>query len=168
MLQHGLLFLHVSAGPGRGLLHLRLPTGSQPHLGIQLLQRVVFHGLQVDICSTVDLHGLQGDSLPHHGLHHGLQGKTFYSGILRIFSPSFFTDPAVCRVVSLTWSHSSLSTAAPQQVFPLPKYAVAEALPLSLMGSVLASSGSILEPAGIGSIRHGGSFSQLLTEATPL
>jgi len=34
-----------------------------------------FHGLQVDIWSTVDLHGLQGDNLPHHGLQHELQGK---------------------------------------------------------------------------------------------
>ena len=37
-----------------------------------LLWRGVLHGLQVDICSIMDLHGLQGDSLPHHGLHHGL------------------------------------------------------------------------------------------------
>jgi len=35
-----------------------------------------FHGLQVEICSIVDLHGLQGNSLPHHGLHHKLQGNT--------------------------------------------------------------------------------------------
>jgi len=33
-----------------------------------------FHGLQVGICSTMDLHVLQGDNLPHHGLHHELQG----------------------------------------------------------------------------------------------
>jgi len=32
----------------------------------------------------------------------------------------------------------------------------------------LASGGSILTPAGIDSIRHGGSFLQLLTEATPI
>jgi len=38
-----------------------------------------FHRLQVDICSTVDLHGLQGDILPHHGIHHELQGKTLES-----------------------------------------------------------------------------------------
>jgi len=31
----------------------------------------------------------------------------------------------------------------------------------------LASGGSVLEPAGTGFIRHGGSFSQLLPEATP-
>ncbi|KAK4831110.1 LOW QUALITY PROTEIN: hypothetical protein QYF61_015413 [Mycteria americana] len=35
----------------------------------------VLHGLQVEICSTVNLYGLQGDSLPCHGLHHGLQGN---------------------------------------------------------------------------------------------
>jgi len=40
-----------------------------------------FQGLQVEICSTVDLHGLQGDNLPHHGLQHELQRKTLCSGI---------------------------------------------------------------------------------------
>ena len=35
-----------------------------------------FHGLKVAIYSTVDLHGLQGDNLPHHGLYLRLQGKT--------------------------------------------------------------------------------------------
>jgi len=34
------------------------------------------------------------------------------------------------------------------------------------MGLALVSSGSVLEPAGISAIRHGGSFWQLLTEAT--
>jgi len=54
---------------------------------------------------------------------------------------------------------------------PLPlllKYVIAEVLPPLLMGLALASSGSVFEPAGIGSIRHGGSFLQLLTEATPV
>jgi len=46
-----------------------------------------FHGLQVGICSTVDLHGLQGDNLPHHGLHHELQGKTPCSGVSSTSSP---------------------------------------------------------------------------------
>jgi len=32
----------------------------------------------------------------------------------------------------------------------------------------LASGGSILEPAGTQFIKHGGSFQQLLTEATPI
>ncbi|PKU39851.1 hypothetical protein llap_9848 [Limosa lapponica baueri] len=43
-----------------------------------------------------------------------------------------------------------------------------DVLPLLLMGSVtLASGGSVLEPAGIGSVRHGGSFWHLLIEDTP-
>ena len=31
---------------------------------------------QVDICSTMDLHGLQGDSFPHHCLLHGCRGMS--------------------------------------------------------------------------------------------
>jgi len=65
-----------------------------------------FHGLQVDIGSTVDFHGLQGDNLPHHGPHHELQGKSLCSGVSSTSSPSFFTDLGVCRVVSFTSSHS--------------------------------------------------------------
>ena len=52
--------------------------------------------------------------------------------------------------------------------FPLLKSVIPEALPLSLVGSALPSSGSVLEPAGIGSVGHRGSFQQLLTEATPV
>jgi len=55
-----------------------------------------FHGLQVDICSAVDLHGLQGDSLPYRGLLHGLQGN-LCSGTWHTSSPSFFTDLGICR-----------------------------------------------------------------------
>jgi len=129
-----------------------------------------FHRLQVDICSTMDLHGLQGHSLPHHGLHHELQGKALCFGILSTSSPSFFTDLGVCRVASLTSSHSSLLTAVSPQVFFLPflNYVIPEALPPSLIGSALASGGSHLEPSGTGCVRHGGSFWQLLTEATPI
>jgi len=76
-----------------------------------------FHGLQVGICSTVDLHGLQGHSLPHHGLLHGLQGN-LCSGAWSTSSTSFFVDLGVCRVVSLTCSHSSLPAASPQPFLP--------------------------------------------------
>ncbi|KAM9590481.1 uncharacterized protein ACIBXB_005737 [Morphnus guianensis] len=136
---------------------------------IHLLRHGVLHGLQVDICSTVDLHGLQGDSLPHHGLHHGLQGN-LCSGAWSISSPSFFTDLGVRRVVSLTCSHSSLRLpflSVPATFFLL-KNVITEALPLSLIGSALAGGRSVLEPAGIGSVRHRGSLQQLLTEATPV
>ena len=65
---------------------------------IHLLRHGVLHGLRVDVCSTVDLRGLQGDSLPHHGLHHRLQGN-LCSGAWSI-SPSSFPDLGVCRAVS--------------------------------------------------------------------
>ncbi|KAK4821773.1 hypothetical protein QYF61_000834 [Mycteria americana] len=55
-----------------------------------MAQRGVLYRLQVDICSTINLHGLQRDSLLHHGLHHGLQGNLCY-GTWSTSSPSFFT-----------------------------------------------------------------------------
>ena len=65
---------------------------------------------------------------------------------------------------------SLLSTAVSPQYFflPLLKYVITEVLPPLLICLVLASGGSILEPASTGFIRHGGSFSQLFTEATPI
>jgi len=66
----------------------------------------VILGLQVDICSTVCLHGLQGHSLPYHGLLRGLQ-RNLCSGAWSTSSLSFFTDLGVCSVVLLTLSHSS-------------------------------------------------------------
>lgn len=56
----------------------------------------------------IDLHGLQGDWLLHHGLLQGLQDK-FFSSFWSTSSPSFFNDLGVCRVVAVTDSHSSLS-----------------------------------------------------------
>jgi len=63
-----------------------LPIRSQSPLGIHLLQLGFFCGLQVDICCTMDLHGLQEDSLPHHGLLHRLQGN-LCSGTWSTFLP---------------------------------------------------------------------------------
>jgi len=112
---------------------------------IHLLWSVVLHGLQVDICSTMDLHGLQGYNLPHHGLHHGLQGNLCF-GTWITSSSSFFTDLGVCRVVSLTCSYSSLPLQMPLHVlFLLLNYVITETPPPSPMGLALASSGSILE-----------------------
>jgi len=132
---------------------------------------VPFHWLQVDICSTVELHGLQGNNLPHCGLHHELQGKALCSSVSSTSSPCFFTDLGACRVISLTSSHSSLCTAVSPQFrppTPLLKYVITETLPPSLIGLALVSSGSVLELAGTGFIRHRGSFLQLLTEATAI
>ena len=87
LLQHGLLSLHRSTGPGRSLLQHGLLAGSQPPSGTHLLQYGVLNRLQVDVCSTMDLHELQGDSLPHHGLQHKLQGKYLCSGTWSTSSP---------------------------------------------------------------------------------
>ncbi|PKU27356.1 hypothetical protein llap_22340 [Limosa lapponica baueri] len=125
---------------------------------IHLLRCGVLHGLQMDICSTVNLHGLQGDSLPHYDLHHRLQGNLCFD-VWSTSSPCFFfTNLGVCRVVSLTYSHSSLpaAVAVAQKLFPLLKYVITEMLPPSLIGSALAEGGSVLELAG--SIEYKGSF----------
>jgi len=64
----------------RGLLSPQVCRSHQEPAPAQALHRVtasfrhppapawVLHRLQVEICSTMDLHGLQGDSLPHHSL----------------------------------------------------------------------------------------------------
>jgi len=80
--------------------------GSQPPL--DFYRPVVLHGLQVEVCSTVDLHGLQRDNLPHYGPLHRLQGNLCSSTWRTSSSSSFFTDLGTCRAVSLTCSHSSL------------------------------------------------------------
>ncbi|KAK4816725.1 hypothetical protein QYF61_021599 [Mycteria americana] len=58
---------------------------------IHLLWRGFLHGLQMDICSTISLHGTQSDSLLHHDLLHGLQGN-LCSGAWSTSCPSFITD----------------------------------------------------------------------------
>jgi len=68
---------------------------------IHLLWCGVIQELQVDICSTMDLHGLQVNSLPHHGLLHGLQENR--CSVRCSASPSSsFTDLGACRIFSLT------------------------------------------------------------------
>lgn len=67
--------------------------------------------------------------------------------------------------VSFLYSHSSALAEVVQGFFPLLESVIPEALPMFLMGSALARSRYVLEPAGIGSPGHGGW--QLLTVATP-
>lgn len=70
------------------------------------LRHGVLQQLWVDLCSRVDTHGLLGGILPYHGLQQRLQGK-LCSGTWST-SPSFFVDLAIYRIVSFTYSHSSL------------------------------------------------------------
>lgn len=103
--------IHGATGPARNLLHCRLPTGSWPPLGVSPSSGTA-RGMQGDVCSAVDLHG---DSLPHHGLPHRLQGNLLPRA-WNTFPSSVFTDLGVCRVY-FTYSHSSHSLAVVQQVF---------------------------------------------------
>jgi len=118
----------------------------------------------------VDLHGLQGDSLPHRGLQRELQGKTLLVQRLKHLLPPPSSLTLVSAELFLSHHLTPLSSLPFHRrfFFPLLNYVITEVLPPLLIGLALASSGSILEPAGIGSIRHRGSFSQLLTEATPI
>jgi len=132
--------------------------------------------LQASTCSSVgslprdvggDLlhHGppwTAGHSLPHYGLHYELQGNLCY-GTWSTSSPSSAQTLGSAEVL-LSHSLTPLSCCCS---LPL-NYFIPEVLPPSLMGSALASDGSVLEPAGVGSIRYGGCFQQLLTEATPV
>lgn len=73
--------------PTSAPLHrLQIPSGHfhQFHHGALL-------GLQMDICSPMDNHGLQRNNLHSHEVCQGLQG-TFYSSLL------FLTDLGVCKL----------------------------------------------------------------------
>jgi len=110
---------HEVTGPARkpALVWASLHGVTASFWSMHLLQCGVLHGLQVDICSTMDLQGLQGDSLPHHGLHHGLQGN-FCSSTWSTSLLSFFTDLGVHRVVPLTYCHSPPIVAVVQNFHP--------------------------------------------------
>lgn len=89
-------------GLARGQLQCGLPKQLQPLLGIYLLH----------------LPGLQGDSLPCHGLHLGLQGN-LCSRAQSTSCPSFCNDLGVCRVVHLTSLHVLLHLQVSRYFFPL-------------------------------------------------
>jgi len=99
--------LHGSTGHCEQTVPLRAPHGVTASFGHSPAPACGPPWLQVHICSTVDVHGLQADSLPHNGLHHKLQGN-LCSGAWSTSSPSFFPDLGVCRVISLTYSHYSV------------------------------------------------------------
>lgn len=104
-----ILVFHRVTGPSKcqfqhGLLSQEVMTASaQPLCGltasfryIHLLCCGVFCRLHEDICSTMDLQGLQ-DILPHHGLHPGLQGN-LCSCSWSSSCPSIFSDLGVHRL----------------------------------------------------------------------
>ena len=113
-----------------------LQSGSSPWDAIPLAN---MHLLQHRI-----LQGLQHEYL----LHHGLQGNTF----------SFPSYLAVCTAVLTLFSPPALPV---WQFLPFLKYIFTGMPPALLIGSALASSGSVLEPSVTGT---GQSFH---TEVTP-
>jgi len=121
-----------------------------------------FHGLQVDICSTVDLHGLQGNKLPHHGLSSRTAREDSLLRCLKHLLPPPSSLTLVSAELFLSHFLTPLSQLPSHLSFYIPflKYVIPEVLPPSLIGLALGSSRSVLEAAGTGFIRHGGSFSQ--------
>jgi len=110
--------LHGATGPGRNLLQHALPMGSQPPSDIHLLRPGVpstgYRWISAPPWTSTDCRGATCLTMV---FHHKPQGKALCSGILSTSFPSFFTDLGVCRVVSLTLSHSSLLTAVLPQFF---------------------------------------------------
>jgi len=97
--------LHGSAGPGRSLLQHGLPTGSQPPSGIHLLQcRVPSMGYRCRSAPPWTSTGCRGTACLTTVCSMGCMGISALG--LEHLLPSLFTDLGVCRVVSLTSSHS--------------------------------------------------------------
>lgn len=105
----------------------------------------------------MDLHGLQ---LPHHGLRHGLQVNLLEQLFPLLLYWPWCLQSCLSYIFLLLYSWLLLHS----NFFLFLESVTAEALPLLLMGSILASIRHALEPAGIGSVLHGKSFWQLLTE----
>ncbi|KAJ7418275.1 hypothetical protein WISP_59980 [Willisornis vidua] len=122
----------------------------------------LLHRLQVNLCTPVVLLGLQGHSCFTTGCTTGCRKTSLQRLEHHLLSSSSLTDLAVSIVVHIFPLCSSLATITSVIFFFLLKYVIT----YFLIGPALASDTSISEPPGIGSARHGGSYWQLLTEAT--
>ena len=109
-----------STGPGRNLLQLGIPMGSHPSSDIYLL----WHGVpstgyrRIPVAPWPSMSCREKSCLTMVFIM-SCKGK-LSSPASRAPSPpapTFFTDLGVCRAVSLTLSHSSLSTAISSQFF---------------------------------------------------
>jgi len=163
--------LHGSAGPGRSLLQHGLPTGSQPPSGIHLLWRgVPSTGCTWSSAPLWTSMDCMGTACLTMVLIMGCRGK--------LSSPTFRAPPppppSSLTLVSAEFFLSHRLTPLPRLLFSPRVFfflflnMLPQRLPPSPTGLALGSGGSVLEPAGTGFIRHEGSFSQLLTEATPI
>jgi len=101
--------LHGCAGPGRSLLQHGVSTGPQLPSGIHLLRR----GVPPTGCRWISAPpwtsmGCGGKTCLTMVFITSCKGRLSAPASRALPLPSFFTDPGVCRVVSLTSSHSSL------------------------------------------------------------
>lgn len=111
---------------------------SQSPSDIYLLCHRVLYGLQAHTCSSVDFHGLQNDSLPHHSLHQG-ETRNAEESLLWCLAELFLSHVLIplssCRLLC----HSNTHKPQPQ-LLPLVKCVIPQSLPPLLMGSALAAS----------------------------
>lgn len=127
----------------------------------------VLHRLQVEICSTVDLHGCRGTAGLTMGRTRGCRGISVLALGATPVSPSALT--LVSTELFVSWLLTlQLWLLLHVFFFLLIKYMIRQLLPPPLVGLALASSRCVWEPAGLGSVAHRGSFWRLLTEATPV
>lgn len=125
-----------------------------------LLCHGVLQGLQVDLCSTVEfLGGVQGHSCLTMVGTTVLQGDLCF-GAWSTSLPSFCPALGVSAglLLSLIPTSPSDCNCCHTTLFPPLKPVVPEILPLLLMGSEVAGSRFMLEPAAFGSLGHGRSF----------
>lgn len=126
--------------------------------GIHLLQCGVLHGLEVDLCFPVFLHGPQGHSCltMHLGLQENLRSSAFS---LTLVCAELFTLRILTHLFWLLL-YSNFSTLFLKCVIPKP---------LSLMGPPsYHHCHSILEPLGIGSMGDIKEASGSFPKKTPL
>jgi len=110
--------LHGSTGPGRCLLQRGLPTGSQPPSDIHLLHcGVPSMGYRWRSAPSWTSMGCRGTACLTMVFIMSCKGKLSALVSRAPPPPSFLTDLGVCRVISLTSSHSSVSTAISPQFF---------------------------------------------------
>ena len=136
LLLHGPL--SIGHAPARNLLQLRLSMSCSCLQGVFTCSWVGSSTVySVDVCSTVVFHGLQGDN---YDLHQKMLSNPC-SGACSTSSLSLLCQLGICRAFSLIFYHLSLRDAA-RHFLPFLKCVVTE-VPLSLIGSALASGGSI-------------------------
>jgi len=153
---------HGVTSPAMSLLQDGLPTGSQSPLGASTCS-----GIRSSLgCRWTP--ALPRTSMGCRGTAH--LTMVFSIGCRGMSSLAPGALPSLALVSAELFLSHSLTPLSHCRLFflLLLNYVLPEALPPSLMGSALASRGSVLEPAGIASIGHRGSFWQLLTEATPV